>query len=60
MFVTFLKFAHPEEYTRHCFKRCAALLVPDSGVDVLAVKGRRSWKSNSSAEGYIKNWSKII
>ncbi|CAG9759373.1 unnamed protein product [Ceutorhynchus assimilis] len=51
---TFLNLPNPNEYTGHCFRRSAATLVADAGVDFTALKRLGGWRSSTVAEGYIE------
>lgn len=51
----FLGLPNAKEYTGHCFRRCSATLLADSGADLTAIKRHGGWRSTSVAENYIEN-----
>jgi integrase len=42
-------------FTGHCFRRTSATWLADSGADIMKIKRHGGWKSNSVAEGYVKD-----
>ena len=50
----FLKLPNSEMYTGHCFRRCSATVLTNSGADLVRVKRLGGWKSSSVAESYIE------
>lgn len=42
-------------YTGHCFRRCSATFLADSGANLTTIKRHGGWKSSSVAEGYLED-----
>lgn len=51
----FLGLPNAKEYTGHCFRRCSATFLADSGADITVLKRHGGWRSSSVAEGYVEN-----
>lgn len=51
----FLGLPFAKEYTGHCFRRCSATFLADSGADMTVLKRHGGWRSSSVAEGYVES-----
>jgi hypothetical protein len=54
----FLGLSDPETYTGHCWRATSATVLADNGASQITLKRAGNWKSDTVAEGYIRN-SKI-
>jgi hypothetical protein len=51
----YLKLPNPEMYTGRCFRRTSAILIADTGADLVTLKRLGGWRSSSVAESYIED-----
>jgi hypothetical protein len=51
----YLKLPNPEMYIGHCFRRTSAILIADTGADLVTLKRLGGWRSSSVAESYIED-----
>ena len=54
----YLNLENPEQYTGHCFRRSAAIVLADSGASMSTMKRQFRWRSSTMAEGYISQSKK--
>lgn len=50
----FLQLEEPKLYTGHCFRRSAATILADRGLDVVDIQRAGGWASRTVAETYVE------